>query len=307
MCYSSNAKMQPHYRKLNWLHNDQFWGHPISPGQTARRNPKRFASCANHPFAVNELEARLRSADSSILNVKPKSEIRMTGAKRIPDHNFGTTCAGASVTRLARRALLFLSLLSFVNGMAADNSAASPSNEPVGRSILGRIVTPVNQALTPVGTQVDLPGMRPQALALSPDAKILITAGKTPELVVLEPPTGRILQRVPLPSEETNGLPDAPASTHILKPDERGQLSFTGLIFSPDGSRIYLANVEGSIKVFAVGRDHLVTALHSFPLPPASAPLRKAEIPAGLALSRDDKRLYVALNLSNQLAELDAA
>ena len=43
------------------------------------------------------------------------------------------------------------------------------------------------------------------------------------------------------------------------------------------------------------------------PLPPANAPRRKAEIPAGLAVSRDGKRLYVALNLSNRLAELDAA
>ena len=43
------------------------------------------------------------------------------------------------------------------------------------------------------------------------------------------------------------------------------------------------------------------------PLPPANAPRRKPEIPAGLAVSRDGKRLYVALNLSNRLAELDAA
>ena len=34
---------------------------------------------------------------------------------------------------------------------------------------------------------------------------------------------------------------------------------------------------------------------------------RKAEIPAGLAVSRDGKLLYVALNLGNRLAELDAA
>ena len=39
---------------------------------------------------------------------------------------------------------------------------------------------------------VDLPGMRPQGLALSPDGKILVTAGKTHELVVLDPEAGWI-------------------------------------------------------------------------------------------------------------------
>ena len=50
-----------------------------------------------------------------------------------------------------------------------------------------------------------------------------------------------------------------------------------------------------------------VVGLFSIPLPPAKAPEREAEIPAGMAVSPDGKRLYVALNLSNRLAELDAA
>src|SRR5205823_14486337 len=86
-----------------------------------------------------------------------------------------------------------------------------------------------------------------------------------------------------------------------------GQLSFTGLEFSPDGSRIYLSNVQGSIKVFGVRADGKVERLFSISLPPADAPRRRTEIPAGLAFSRDGKKLYVALNLSNRLAELDAS
>ena len=42
-------------------------------------------------------------------------------------------------------------------------------------------------------------------------------------------------------------------------------------------------------------------------MPTADAPRRKQEIPAGLAISRDGRRLYVALNLSNRLAEIDPA
>ena len=114
----------------------------------------------------------------------------------------------------------------------------------------GRVIIPVNQVLTPLGIQVELPRMRPQAIALSPDGKLLATSGKTSELILVNPETGDILQRIPLPSEAaTNALPGV--STHILKPDEEGQLSFTGLIFSKDGKRIYLSNVDGSIKIFA--------------------------------------------------------
>lgn len=174
----------------------------------------------------------------------------------------------------------------------------------VGHSTNG-LVTPVNQLVTPAGTFIDLPGMRPQAIALSPNGKLLVTAGLTHELVVLDPVTANILQRVKLPSDKAPAEPtlDAP----ILDADEKAQLSFTGLVFSPDGSRIYLANVTGDIKVFNVAKDLTVSPLASFPLLPANAPRRKNEIPAGLAVSKDGKKLYVALNLSNRLAELDTA
>jgi len=148
--------------------------------------------------------------------------------------------------------------------------------------------------------------MRPQALALSPDGRLLITAGKSHELVVLDPLAGTVLQHVPLPSEADLQPGAQPVSEHILEPDQEGQLSYTGLAFSADGSRIYLANVDGSLKVFTVAKDRKVAGLFSIPLPPANAPRRRADIPAGIAVSRNGKRLYVALNLSNRLAELDA-
>jgi YVTN family beta-propeller protein len=189
--------------------------------------------------------------------------------------------------------------------LAAD--AEFSTQDIVGRIGENRYRTPVNQILTPVGLQVELPGMRPQALALSPDGRLLATAGKTHELVVLEPQSGKVLQRVLLPSEKQVEPTPKAVSEHILQPDKEGQLSFTGLTFSPDGSRIYLANVDGSIKVFGVQKGGKVVGLFTMALPPANAPRRRAEIPAGLAVSRDGKRLYVALNLSNRLAELDAA
>jgi YVTN family beta-propeller protein len=174
----------------------------------------------------------------------------------------------------------------------------------VGRGVAG-LMTPANQLVTPAGTLIELPGMRPQALALSPNGKLLVTAGHTHELVALDPATGNILQHVDFPSDKDSAEPALNAP--ILDPDDKAQLSYTGLTFSPDGSRIYLANVTGDIKVFKVEKDLKVAPLFSIPLPPANAPRRTNEIPAGIAVSRDGKRIYVALNLSNRLAELDAA
>ncbi len=184
-------------------------------------------------------------------------------------------------------------------------ASPEPSNEHVGFSSSNRLVTPVNQIVTPAGRQIDLPGLRPQAMALSPDGHLLAVSGKTSELVLVNPVTGAIRQRVALPSEAQNEPhPEAP-SPNILKPDTSGQVSFTGLIFSRDGRRLFLSNVNGSIKVFTVEPGGTVKPSHSIALPPANAPRRQQEIPAGLALSPDGHRLYVCGNLSNQLLEID--
>ncbi len=178
--------------------------------------------------------------------------------------------------------------------------------EPVNTSQADtRIITPVNQVLTPIGIQVELPEMRPQAIALSPDGRLLVTSGKTHSLMVVNPESGDILQKVPLPSEKATNAEPASVSTHILSPDKDGQVSFTGLIFSRDGKRIYLSNVNGSIKMFTVENGTVQPSI-TFHLPQTGLSQRKAEIPAGLVLSADQKTLYVAGNLSNKLLELDA-
>jgi YVTN family beta-propeller protein len=198
------------------------------------------------------------------------------------------------------------SMRSTCQGQAHPDSQFS-TRETVGQTGTNRYYTPANQVLTPSGVQVELPGMRPQGIALSPDGRLLVTAGKTHDLVVIAPATGKILQHVALPSGTNSDLTPDAVSEEILHPDKDGQLSFTGLIFSPDGSRIFLANVNGNVKVFGVNKDGKVVGLFSIPLSPAKTKDRKADIPAGMAVSRHGKRLYVALNLSNRLAELDAA
>jgi hypothetical protein len=111
--------------------------------------------------------------------------------------------------QLIRRLSLYRNLLGLALLMQSVAVAAEPqtpesfaTTEQVGRLGPNRLYTPTNQVLTPAGQQVELPGMRPQALALSPDGRLLVTAGKTHELVVLDPETGRIRQRVDLPSKQ---------------------------------------------------------------------------------------------------------
>ena len=195
-------------------------------------------------------------------------------------------------------------------GFGQDEPVIERSIDPVGRSREDVIVTPVNQLLTPYGKQVELPGLRPQALALSPDGRLLVASGKTSELIVVDPVTSEIRQRVLFPDDSQVTPASGVAILNPLDrraPDRRGQVSFTGLIFSPDGKWIYLSNVNGTIKVFEVKEDGLVHASHVFLLPQAKAPRRPEEIPSGLAVNSDGSRLYVCGNLSNRLFELDTA
>ncbi len=191
--------------------------------------------------------------------------------------------------------------------LQARQDPAAANGEPARRGAGDRLVTPVNQIVEPAGRQLDLPGLRPQALALSPDGHILATSGKTHDLIIIDPSTWKIAQKTPLPPAGAGATSEGPVSPRNLVPDEKSELSYTGLVFSPDGSRIYLSDVQGSIKVFGVDGSHHVQGLRSLALPPANAPGRQAEIPAGLACSADGRRLYVALNLGNGLAELDPA
>jgi len=184
------------------------------------------------------------------------------------------------------------------------SACVAADTETVGRHENGRIVLPVNQIITPAGKQIELPGMRAQALALSPDCGLLVVSGLTSELLTLDPATGAIKQHIKLP-KLMKGAPPEASSPEFLDFDGRSEMSYAGLAFSPDGKRLALSNVNGDVKLFDVARDGTVTAWRVIALPEAKAPHRKAEIPAGLAWSPDGARLFVCGNLSNRLFEVD--
>ncbi len=200
---------------------------------------------------------------------------------------------------------VILILLSPALLLMGCREADIPDEEPVGAAGPERTVLPVNQILTPAGIQVPLPGIRPQAMALSPDGRLLAVSGKTSELIIIDPVSASIRQRVSLPSEKRQAPISEDTAPNHLEADTEGQLSYTGLIFSWDGRSIYLSNVEGSVKVFEVSETGSVKPSHTIALPSAHAPRRSEEIPAGLALSPDGETLFVCANLSNRLLEID--
>ena len=193
-----------------------------------------------------------------------------------------------------------------VSTFLAGRAFAETTSDTPGLPVQG-ISVPVNQVIAPAGIQIELPGLRPQVIAVSPDGQLLVTSGKTAELILINPRDGKILQRVKLPSDKLLREDTNVVSSTILKPDSGALASYSGLIFSADGKRIFLSNVRGDVKVFHVGKDHKVSASHSIDLPDSGVARRRDEIPAGLALSPDGKKIYVVGDLSNRLLEIDLA
>ncbi|MCI4445969.1 MAG: phosphoesterase [Candidatus Aminicenantes bacterium] len=203
--------------------------------------------------------------------------------------------------------ILFFSFILIGSACKSSRVEIASDEQKVEVKFSGEMLVPVNQVISPYGDQLQLPDMRPQGLAISPDERLVAVSGKSSELVVIDPAALRIRQKVALPSEKQNEPVPEKSSSNIIEPDFKGQLSYNGLIFSPDGRFIYLSNVNGSLKIFSVGEDGVVRPSHSLILPAADAPRRKEEIPSGLAFSSDGKKLYVCGNLSNQLLEIEVS
>ena len=139
-----------------------------------------------------------------------------------------------------------------VGSIGAQEPQVESTTDLVGRSREEYIVTPVNQLLTPYGRQVELAGLRPQALALSPDGQRLMVSGKTSELLVIDIERAEVVQRVVFPGDDQKEPPQV-VSPNILKPDKSGQVSFTGLVFSPDGKRIYCRSRQMAASSMCAG------------------------------------------------------
>ncbi len=127
----------------------------------------------------------------------------------------------------------------------------------------------VNQVLTPHGRLVEFPG-RPTDVAV--DATTIAVLGHR-AIVLIDRATGAMRT---LASKDKNGY------------------SFAGIAFR--SGRLYASSLNGRIDVVEGGR---------FVEPIKLTPQQSA--PGGLAFSADGARLYVAMNTSNELWEVDVA
>ena len=228
-----------------------------------------------------------------------------------------------AIRKLAWMPALLLLMNACVTQPKTYLDASFPRNNALNKSEPDQLYLPTGQILTPAGWQIPLPRLRPQALAMSSDGRLLAVAGATDELILIDPGTGKMLQTNILlfithevrTNHTTNATSEAVQKisnvqsnkTTIVAVTNKAELSLTGLMFSPDCRRIYLSNTKGTVWAYSLETNRVWGHPQMFHLPDADAPKQRKEIPSGLVVSADGSRLYVTGNLGNKLHELDSA
>ncbi len=126
----------------------------------------------------------------------------------------------------------------------------------------------------------------PLSMTLSPSGRelvVLMNGWREQGLQVVDRASGRILQT----------LPQAAA--------------FVGLAFSPDGRTLYTSGGNQDVVYRYAWSDGRATLTDSIVIEPKAPGKNGKRYPAGLALSPDGSRLYVAENLTDSLAVVDVA
>ncbi len=144
---------------------------------------------------------------------------------------------------------------------------------------------PTGRTLDPAGTTWPV-GSMPLAMTLSPSGRevvILLNGWREQGIQVVDRASGRILQMVPQAA------------------------AFLGLAFSPDGRTLYTSGGNQDVVYRYAWADGRATLSDSIVIEPKTAGKNGKRYPAGLALSPDGTRMYVAENLTDSLAVVDLA
>jgi YVTN family beta-propeller protein len=162
----------------------------------------------------------------------------------------------------------------------SPRTAADATNDMAGRRRL-----PTGAFLDPVATSSPL-GSMPLAMALSPDRAelvVLLNGWREQGIQIIDRSTGQVTQTLQQPA------------------------AFLGLAFSPDGHSLWTSGGNQDVVYryewgmgHAMLRDSIALAV--------KRPNRSGtSYPAGIAVSRDGRHLYVAENLFDSLAVIDVA
>ncbi len=145
---------------------------------------------------------------------------------------------------------------------------------------------PTGVRLDPAGTQYDLRAAMPFGMVLAPGGRSIVisSAGyREPGLDVIDRATGTITQSL---------LQDA---------------AFLGLAFSADGQTLYASGAAQDVVYLYRWADDRATLADSIVLATKDPKAHETRYPAGLALSPDGRRMYVAEHVADSLAVVDLA
>jgi DNA-binding beta-propeller fold protein YncE len=144
---------------------------------------------------------------------------------------------------------------------------------------------PTGAWLDPAGRSFDV-GNMPLAMTLSPEGDhfiVSLNGWREQGVQVIERATGRIVQTLVQPA------------------------AFLGLAFSPDGQTLYASGGNEDAVYRYSWRDAKATLVDHIALAEKDPKRDGTRFPAGLAMSRDGRHLYVVENIADTLAVIDVA
>jgi YVTN family beta-propeller protein len=179
-----------------------------------------------------------------------------------------------------RAQLLTIGIVLYAAGCTAP---ATQTPGPAGSERMTQL--PTGARLDPAGRSFDV-GSFPLAIALSPDGKsvvVLLNGWREQGIQILDRGTGTVTQTLAQPA------------------------AFLGLTFSPDGRKLYASGGNEDVVYEYDWQNGRATLAQPIALAEKEKGKPGTRYPAGVGVSPDGKQLYVAENLADSFAVVDAS
>lgn len=191
--------------------------------------------------------------------------------------------------RIPKRVVIPAAAMALVlcgGGVAYAATTTGWGNALIGRQPDGSVLTATNQRVTPAGTSVEQSG-RPMSMAVSPDGRTAVNETYDGQglFTVTDLVSHKVLQQM----SPSKGIGS-------------GNLSYGGLLYSPDGKTLWAAQTRNLVK-FDVAPDGTLSNPIAVAMPGTAG---KDAIPASLAYAPGNQQILATFNGTNMLAVLDA-